>query len=397
MRIMQLVEATATGAGRHVIDLSKGLLARGHEVHLAYSPLRSDEVSTDEVQRLRANAGLTLFQLPMRREPSRGDIGAMLRLRRYLRDHGPLDVVHCHSTKAGLVGRLGLVGCCVPRLYTPHGFFTMDATQSAPFRRAVAAMEAALSRLCHGVIVVSRQEYAHALKIGIPPAKLCLIPNGVALDQPSLTSLERAAYRRKWGLVGGEVCIGFVGRLAPVKSPETMLRSFAAVTSRMRMPVRLVMVGDGPLAGTLRHLALDLDLGSRVVWLGSQDARPLMQAFDVLALTSDSEGHPLVVLEAMARGLPVVATSVGGISETVQPGVNGYIAPVRGVAEIASALDTLVQDPALRKRMGQASRALSLKFSSSRMVDRTVHFYHQVVSGAWAPSLPPDWTAEPLR
>jgi glycosyltransferase involved in cell wall biosynthesis len=397
MKLLELVESAAAGAGRHVIDLSEGLLARGHQVHLAYSPLRCDEVFTREVQRLREGAGLQAFQAPLRREPSTGDIGAMFRLRRYLHRHGPFDIVHCHSTKAGLVGRLGLAGCSVARLYTPHGFFTMDPTRSAPARRAVAAMEAALSRFCHGVIVVSRQEYAHALRIGIPAAKLCLIPNGVALDQPGLTSLDRAALRSQWGLAGGEVCIGFVGRLAPVKSPETMLRSFAAVASRSRTPARLIMVGDGPLAGTLRRLSLDLGLDARVIWLGARDARPLMQAFDVLALTSDSEGHPLVVLEAMAHGLPIVATAVGGIPETVQPGVNGYIAPVRGVAEIAATLDALVHDSALRERMGHASRALSLKFSSTRMVDQTVRFYDQVVSGTWRSSLPPDWTAEPLH
>ena len=397
MKVFELVESAAGGVGRHVIDLSEGLLARGHEVHLAYSPLRSDEVFTSEVQHLRASAGLQVFQVPMRREPAGSDIRAIRALRRYLRRHGPFNIVHCHSTKAGLVGRLGLAGCSVPRLYTPHGFFTTDPTRGRLIRRAVAALEAALSRLCQGVIVVSRQEYAHALKIGIPAAKLCLIPNGVALDQPGLASLERAALLRQWGLAGGEVCIGFVGRLAPVKSPETMLRSFAAVVSRMRTPARLVMVGDGPLAGTLRRLSLDLGLDARVIWLGARDARPLMHAFDVLALTSDSEGHPLVVLESMAQGLPIVATAVGGISETVQPCVNGFIAPVRGVAEIAAALDTLVHDSALRERMGHASRALSLKFSSIRMVDQTVRLYDQVVSGAWRPSLPPDWTAEPLR
>jgi glycosyltransferase involved in cell wall biosynthesis len=245
--------------------------------------------------------------------------------------------------------------------------------------------------------VVSREEYAHAVQIGISPAKLCLILNGVALDQPSLTSLERAALRRQWGLADGDVCIGFVGRLAPVKSPETMLRSFAAFVSRMRTPARLVMVGDGPLAGTLRRLSLDLGLDARVIWLGGRDAKTIMDGFDILVVTSVSEASPLVALEALARGLPIVATSTGVISEAVKPGVNGYIAPVRGVAEIAAALETLIHDSALRERMGHASRALSPKFSASRMVDETVRFYDQVVSGAWRPNLPPDWTAEPLR
>ena len=108
----------------------------------------------------------------------------------------------------------------------------------------------------------------------------------------------------------------------------------------------------------------------------------VLGAFDLLALTSESEGHPLVVLEAMARGLPVVATSVGGISGTVQHGMNGFIAPVRGVREIATALEILVNDPELRERMGRASLGISRSFSVDRMVDQTIALYEKVTSGA---------------
>ena len=103
-----------------------------------------------------------------------------------------------------------------------------------------------------------------------------------------------------------------------------------------------------------------------------------------IALTSDSEGHPLVVLEAMACGLPIVATAVGGVPETVQHGVNGFITTVRGVSEIAAALETLVRDPEMRKRMGEASRAIVQDFSIDRMVDRTVAFYEEILSGSVA-------------
>jgi len=141
-------------------------------------------------------------------------------------------------------------------------------------------------------------------------------------------------------------------------------------------------MGDGPLAEPLRRLSAGLGVETSVVWLGERDARPLMEAFDVLVVTSDSEAGPLVVLEAMARGLPVVATSVGGISETVQPGVNGFVVPVRGVSEIAAALDLLISDPALRERMGHASRALARNFSVDRMVERTIDLYCDVLSDA---------------
>ena len=112
------------------------------------------------------------------------------------------------------------------------------------------------------------------------------------------------------------MCIGFVGRLAPQKSPQTLLRSFATLLQRTAVPVRLVMIGEGPLESSLRRMAAELNIDAHITWLGACDARPLMGAFDMLALTSESEGHPIAVLEAMAQGLPIVATRVGGISET---------------------------------------------------------------------------------
>jgi glycosyltransferase involved in cell wall biosynthesis len=158
-----------------------------------------------------------------------------------------------------------------------------------------------------------------------------------------------------------------------------------------------VVIGDGPLGGSLRSLTKELDIEHRVTWLGMCDARPLMSAFDVLALTSESEGHPLVVLEAMARGLPIVATAVGGISETVQDRVNGFVTPIGSVSEIATALELLVNDSVLREQMGQVSLTLSRKFSIDRMVDQTILLYEQVISGARTVPVSPDLKVAALR
>ena len=98
----------------------------------------------------------------------------------------------------------------------------------------------------------------------------------------------------------------------------------------------------------------------------------------------------------MARGLPVVATAVGGISESVRHGVNGFVAPVRGVREIAAALEALVSDPALRARMGKASLELVRNFSVDRMVDQTAALYAQVVSGSWKGEAAPDMKLAPM-
>ena len=384
MKILQLLEAAATGAGRHVVDLTEGLLARGYEVHLAYSPLRCDQMFIADLGRLKTKRNFHSLPLPIQRYPSTGDLPVIRKLRRYLRECGPFDLVHCHSTKAGWIGRAGLVGLSVKRLYTPHGFLSMDPAVGRTTVGIASRLEKILAKLAAGVAVVSREEYAHAIEIGIPHGKLCLIPNGVVPVSFDDVENQRASPRREWGLKEGDVCIGFVGRLTPVKAPEAMLNSFAAFRVRSRARARLVMIGDGPLAAALRRQAADLNLEGEVIWLGARDARPLMPGFDILALTSKSEGHPLVVLEAMARGLPIVATGVGGIVDTVQSGVNGFIAPVGDQEAIGNALKKLADDRALRTRMGQASRTFSRHFSVDRMVEQTLIFYQEIVADVFA-------------
>ena len=384
MKILHLLEAAATGAGRHVLDLTEGLLARGHEVHLVYSPLRSDQMFTADLRRLKTKRNFHSLPLPMQRYPSPSDLLVIGKLRRYLRACGPFDLIHCHSTKAGLIGRVGLIDLSVKRLYTPHGFLSMDPTAGRVTARIVSGFEKVLAKFAAGVPVVSREEYAHAVEIRIPRDKLCLIPNGVVTPLFDYVENQRLNCRRDWGLVEGDVCIGFAGRFAPVKAPEVILDSFAAFRGRSRVPARLVMIGDGPLSASLRRQAASLNLEGDVLWLGARDARPLMPGFDIFALTSKSEGHPLAVLEAMTSGLPIVATRVGGIADTVQSGVNGFIAPVGDREAIANALKNLAEDGALRTRMGQASRSLSRHFSMDRTVEQTLAFYQEIVGDVFA-------------
>lgn len=377
MRCVELIEASSSGVGRHVMDLSRGLLERGHEVHLVYSEVRADTVFRADLDTLGEYASFHARAIMMRHGLHGQDVLAARSLRRYCASHGPFDLVHCHSTKAGVVGRIGLAGCGVKRIYSAHMFFGMGPCRSAGARRAAALLELGLSKLCDRIIAVSREEYDHAVGLGIAPAKLCLIPNGVALG--SKAARPREELRAAWGVHPEETCVGFVGRIVPQKSPDTMLRAFAELLARgTAAPVRLVMIGDGPLAEPCRRLAGQLGVAQRVVWLGEQDAKTLMHAFDMLALTSDSEGHPLVILEAMARGLPVVATRVGGVADTVRAGVNGFVVPVRDISAIAGSLRALVNDPILRENMGRASRVIAQEFSVDRMVERTLDLYHEV-------------------
>jgi glycosyltransferase involved in cell wall biosynthesis len=209
MKLIEIVEATAAGVGRHVIDLTEGLLSRGHEVHLLYSDLRADELFLRDLKRLGAQSGFHAHRIAMQREPSTSDIRACYALWQYLRRHGTFDLVHCHSTKAGLIGRMGLLADSVKRLYTPHGLYTMDSTRRPLARKIVGRLEASLAECCDSIIAVSPNEYEHALGLGIPTSKLCLIPNGVAAH-PRLITKARRILRHDWGIQDDEVCIGFV-------------------------------------------------------------------------------------------------------------------------------------------------------------------------------------------
>jgi len=157
VKVLQLLEATATGAGRHVADLTEGLLARGHEVHLVYSPLRCDQIFTADLGRLKTKRNFHSLSVPIQRYPGTSDFTVSGQLRRYMRRCGPFDLVHCHSTKAGLIGRAGLIGLSVKRLYTPHGFLSMDPAAGRVTARIASGLEKLLAKFAAGVAVVSRE------------------------------------------------------------------------------------------------------------------------------------------------------------------------------------------------------------------------------------------------
>ncbi|MEQ1884652.1 MAG: glycosyltransferase [Bryobacteraceae bacterium] len=379
MRLLQLIESAATGAGRHVLELSEGLARQGHEVHLLYSPLRCDEVFANGIRRLAAHPNVRAVSFAMRKNPGISDYAAARALRKYVRGHGPFDVIHCHSTKAGWLGRAALMGKS-KIVFTPHLFFHADASRGAIARVLGARAESSFAHASEKIIAVSQAEFDEARRIGIPAEKLVLIPNGVAIPE-FIDDVERNRLRAEWGVAADDVCVAFVGRFTEMKAPDVLLKAFAVVRRDRWLPGKLVMIGDGPLGASLKELARQLSIEEDVLWLGARDARSLLCAVDALALTSVSEGHPLVVLEAMAHGVPVVATAVGGIAGTVRDQITGFVAPIGDVDMIAHHLKALAADVELRRSMGRASRLAAKEFSADRMVDRTAELYTQLIAG----------------
>jgi sugar transferase (PEP-CTERM/EpsH1 system associated) len=285
------------------------------------------------------------------------------RLWRTLRNLRP-DIVHTRNLAALETQILGVFMPGVKRVHGEHGRDIHDLDGS---NRKYRLLRRALRPLIHRYVAVS-QDLANWLAgpIAVRRGRICQIYNGVdqAVFRPRQTSRPDVlpAGFLPVGDAAGEFCVlGTVGRLAEVKDQGTLLRAVALLLRDRpdwRGRLRLVLVGDGPLKDQLLEQVQQLSL-SEVVWMPGDrnDIAALLQAMDVFILPSLAEGISNTVLEAMATGLPVVATAVGGNPELVEEGATGYLVPPEDALALCAALLALMESPATRSSMGR--RALS--------------------------------------
>ena len=369
MKVLMIVEAAGAGTGRHTVDLARGLAERGDVVHVAYSPRRSDAGFLDGIAR---DPRVQTHVIPMRRGPHSSDLSVLKTLSAVAAEHGPFDIIHGQSSKGGLLARMlprGRAAVC----YTPHCIFTMDPDRPRLARAAAWVVERGLAYRCDRILAVAQAERRHLLRAGFPASRVAYVPNGVEMEFVT----PRAEAKRNFGIDPEHVVVGAIGRLARQKNPQLLLRAFALLAAD-HPRCTLLMVGDGELKDDCLRLADELGLAGRVVWAGYRSALESLPAFDILAMPSRYEAFPYVLLEALAAGLPIVATPVGGTTETVRPGENGTVVADFTPAAFAAALWPLVDDADLRERQGSASRELAKSFSVRNMVDAIRDLYCQL-------------------
>ncbi len=364
LRVLQIVEATDGGVGRHVLDLCGELVGRGHEIHAVYSPERMDDGFWT---RMRSIEGLRSSAIPMRRSPHPSDLVALLRLVAYARKHGPFSLLHGHSSKGGALARLAGMLTGLPVVYTPNAFRTADPTVQPVLRFLYGLAERMLGVAGSHVIAVSEDERNHAIDLGLDPGHVHVCFNGIS-EEP----VQELPDRTKLKIPADAIVIGFVGRLAHQKAPERLLD----VALRLNLPaVHWVMVGDGPLAKTLGARCRENGLASSFHWVGARNGHAMMRIFDVLALPSRYEGFAYVLIEALQCGLPIVVNDVGGARHAVRDGVNGFVCREGDLESFAAGIRRLVEDARLRSEMSRESRKRSQFFTLTRMVERTEQVY----------------------
>jgi glycosyltransferase involved in cell wall biosynthesis len=378
-RVLLILEATLGGTGRHILDLAKGLLERGNDVHLVYSTLRSDVQFQRGLERLRA-ARPEFQSVGMRitRGVTASDALVFWRLFKHLRRNGPFDIIHGHSTKAGFLARLVPGSGKAAKLYTPHALMTMDPGLRGARRWAVSTLESYLATRSTNVIVVSRDEWGCALDTGISERKLVLIENGVDLAAFERRAECSAEIRESLGVPPGTFCVGFIGRLTEQKKPERVLDAFAILKRKATLPVKLVVVGFGPMESALKARAAELGLDRDVIWAGPLDGAAYVAAFDVLAHASLYEAFAYVFLEALASGVPFVSTRVGVATELARDGGAGFVCEPWNTDRFADLLLRIAEDQTLRAGLSAAAKRAVAQFDLNRMLDRISDLYDRV-------------------
>jgi glycosyltransferase involved in cell wall biosynthesis len=373
MRILQVSSARAFGGGeRHLLDLARGLAARGHEILFALgegSPLR---------ERLADFGAQSVFTLPLRNSL---DLGSALRLARLAREH-EVEVIHAH----------------VARDYTPAAFAARRVRAARlvitrhvlfPLSRAHRLWLSNAARVIAVSEAVARSLRAQKI---FDPDRVRVVPNGIDVRRfrQACAGLGRAG-----NIEGHTLRVGIVGELSEVKGQENFLRAAALVNDRLGGAdnklgdtVEFVIVGedssrDGSYRARLERLVAELKLEGRAHLLGrlDEDEVPaLLTSLDLFVSASRSESFGMAMVEALACGVPVVATATEGAREIVEDGVTGLLVPSGDVPALASAVAALLGDEGRRRQLGERAREVAAeRFDLARMVEATERVYAEAL------------------
>jgi glycosyltransferase involved in cell wall biosynthesis len=369
------------GAQIHVRDLAASVQAHGH------SPVVITSGKGPFIDELRAQGTPTIVlrHLDAPIAPIR-DLRALREIHAALVDLRP-DLLAAHSSKAGILGRLAGWSLRIPVVFTVHGWaFTpgVPKLQAALYRQ----IERCVGPLANQIITVSEFDRRLALDARvIGRQRVVTVHNGM----PDIPAPLRADPSRS------PARLIMVARFGPQKDHPTLLRALAGLQDH---PWELDLVGEGPLIQAMQSLAATLGIGGRLRFLGQRrDVEQLLAAAQISLLVTNWEGFPLSILEAMRAALPVVASAVGGIAESVRDGETGYLVARGDVERLRDRIRQLLVSPDLRVQMGTSGRRRFEKdFTLEHFVSRTLAVYRDVLAGGkLAEHTPTDVRAEEIR
>ncbi|MCS7152591.1 MAG: glycosyltransferase [Bacteroidia bacterium] len=364
-RVLRLISRLNVGGpAHHVLLLSRSLPAEKYETLLVAGQEPAGEL---RAQNWIEKYGVPVLYIPtLEREPSFWkDLRSLWWLWRLMRRWKP-HIVHTHTAKAGAIGRLAAWLACVPvRIHTFHGH-SLEGYFSPLVSYLYRLVEKGLARLSHQIIAISeRQKEDLVQRFHIAPAeKVRVIPLGfdlARLDEYDPQAVS--ALRQEWqkGEVGP--LIAWIGRAVPIKRVDRLIEAAVALQSQ-GVAFRLIFVGDGPERP--KWEALSNSLGLNAIWAGLRwDIPVVLRAVDAVVLTSDNEGTPVTLIEALACGTPVASTPVGGVPDLLEGGRWGTLL----TEPLTESLKQFIQNlPEARKQAQTAAPFIRQRYSQERLL-----------------------------
>ncbi|MDD5738625.1 MAG: glycosyltransferase family 4 protein [Candidatus Pacebacteria bacterium] len=363
-KILQIITLSNWGGAQRVVfDLADNLDKEKFEVEVACSPngllvekLRARNIKVYEIKNL------------VRHLSPIDDTKAFFTLKKIIKK-GKYDIVHCHSAKAGFLGRMAGKLAGVKKIYyTVHSWSFYNKGEYGFAEKVFLLMEKIGSLGVSKIICVSNRVMADGVRNKIAkPKKFLLIKNGIDFNVEN----KRDEIRVSYGIKSKEIVVAMVSRLAYPKDPFLFLQ-IACEILKQEKNIRFILVGDGSLSNKCHDFVAKEKLEEKILLVGEKspiEARELFLAFDIFVLLSQFEGLPITILEAMFAGLPVIASNVGGISELIDSEKGGFLVRNNYFKEIKESIYYLIKNPRIRKQMGDYnSQKAKASFTLEKMI-----------------------------
>jgi len=381
MKILYVItQGDFGGAQKYVFDLACAAKSKGDEPVVAIGRSKEKTLS----QKL-GEQGIAVKQLQylVREISPVNDLKAISEFKNLYKELQP-DIIHLNSSKAGIVGALAFhsVGLKKSRLvYTAHGWVFNEPMNFAK-KCLYIYLEKFTARYKDKIICVSDYDKAVGQKYRIAPvSKLVSIHNGLE-DIADQFQPKAGAVSELFGdfLPTGKI-VGTVANFYATKGLEYLIDAADILINREKQNLIFAIIGDGELRLRLEAKIAGYNLKNKVLLLGKIDnARKLLKAFDIIAMSSVKEGFPYSILEAMASGMPIVSTSVGGIPEAIVDKVNGLLVEPKNPGALAEAIKYLLDNPQAAEKMAEQGRKdVAEKFSKEKMISETWSVYDELI------------------
>jgi glycosyltransferase involved in cell wall biosynthesis len=303
------------------------------------------------------------------------DLWGVYRLYKFLKN-SDYTIVHTHTSKGGFIGRLAAYTAKIPIIiHTVHGFAFHE--QSSWFEiKIFSSLEKLASKWCDKIVTVSEFHRKWALELGIGnEEKVVAIPNGISEERVKPKKLKNEI-QKELDLEGKKVLL-FTGRLAPQKGLEYLFKAVPFLTSKIKEPFVVIVVGEGPLRNYLEDLVRKLGIEQYIKFLGFRnDIGDLLNVSDIVILPSLWEGLSIALLEAMAAGKPIVTTTIGSNLEVVRDGESAILVPPKNPELLASAIIKLIENPELANKLAtNAKYRYGKYYTENQMLEKYMDLY----------------------